>query len=232
MDSISSSYNVKYKELVYESGKFRDYFLKSTPILELARFKISSRPVSRGGSVEIEDVRAIPWVLSWTQNRHMIPGWYPAGYAIKTFLAMHRKNGLAWLKSIYKKWLFFRTVIDNIQTVLLRADFVIAETYSVLEDDTDVRQIIFEELLREYLATLGTILKITGQKRLLANDSTLRHSIEVRNPYIDPMNHIQVRLLKEKRSGKLAEGSKALEIVNDAILLSLVGISSGMRNTG
>ena len=232
MDSISSSYNVKYKELVYESGKFRDYFLKSTPILELARFKISSRPVSRGGSVEIEDVRAIPWVLSWTQNRHMIPGWYPAGYAIKTFLAMHRKNGLAWLKSMYKKWLFFRTVIDNIQTVLLRADFVIAETYSVLEDDTDVRQIIFEDLLREYLATLRTILKITGQKRLLANDSTLRHSIEVRNPYIDPMNHIQVRLLKEKRSGKLAEGSKALEIVNDAILLSLVGISSGMRNTG
>ncbi|MDG7001055.1 MAG: phosphoenolpyruvate carboxylase [Nitrososphaerota archaeon] len=233
MEDISKVNREKFTKFVYETREFRDYFVKATPIRELAMMKVSSRPVSRTGTIEIEDVRAIPWVFSWTQNRHLIPGWYPIGHALDQFVKTHRSDGLSVLKQMYREWLFFRTVLDNVQMILIKTDLMIAELYSRLEDDTRARTIVFEEFKRQYQLAVKTILAITGQSTLLEHNELLRHSIEVRNPYIDPMNHIQVRLLRDNRVMiDRPKDPSGRDVINTAILLSIVGIASGMKNTG
>ncbi|MGI0081620.1 MAG: phosphoenolpyruvate carboxylase, partial [Nitrososphaerales archaeon] len=190
-----------------------------------------SRPVSRGGTIEIEDVRAIPWVFSWTQNRHLLTGWYPLGYALESFLRKRgRKDGITLLKQMYKRWLFFRSLIDNAQMVLAKTDLMIARIYSELEEDEQKRKIVFDEFRKQYELAVKMVLEVSGQRFLLEKNKLLRYSIDVRNPYIDPMNYIQVRLLKERRAREKDEGK--LDILDTGVLLSIVGIASGMRNTG
>jgi phosphoenolpyruvate carboxylase len=247
------NFNV-FQGLVYKTEEFRDYFRDATPIRELALLKIASRPVSRSGTVEIEDVRAIPWVFSWTQNRHLLPAWYPCGLVLDSFVRK-RAGGLAELKSMYENWLFFRTVVDNLQMILVKVDLMIAELYSRLEPEERIRRKIFDdEFVSQYSLAVERILQITGQSHLLEKNALLLHSISVRNPYIDPMNHIQVRLLRERRekeekanaralgvsgSAGAKEGSEEEEKVGETndpvsmgIMLSIVGIASGMKNTG
>jgi phosphoenolpyruvate carboxylase len=230
MEEMSMENFSRYQDLVYHKKEFRDYFEKATPISELALLRIGSRPVSREGSIEIEDIRAIPWVFSWTQNRHLLPGWYPAGFVLDMF-TKNRSSGIRLLKEMYDQWFFFRTVIDNLQMILIKTDIMISELYSKLEENPSIRESIFGEIRSQYELAMTKILGVTGQRHILEKNLLLRHSIEVRNPYIDPMNYIQVRLLKEKRSG--TSRSKETE---DAILLgvklSIVGIASGMKNTG
>ena len=127
MEEMSETNRVKFQNLVYHTKGFRDYFEKATPIRELALMRLGSRPVSRGGTIDIEDIRAIPWNFSWTQNRHLLPGWYPIGYALDSALRK-RKHGIQMLRDMYDNWLFFRTVIDNEQMVLIKADLMIAES--------------------------------------------------------------------------------------------------------
>ncbi len=232
MDEISNFSYEQYRNLVYDSNGFTNYFLKATPIQELAALKVSSRPVSRSGTMEIRDFRAIPWVFSWTQNRHLLPGWYPVGYAFGEFLRERPRAQRVILRKMYKGWRFFRTLVDGVQMALVRTDFMIAEVYSRLETDEGNRRKIFEELSSKYARTVQEIGAITGQSALLSNNKLLRYSIEVRNPYVDSMNYIQVRLLKEKRSGRYKGDSPEFRQISDVLLLSIVGISSGMRNTG
>ncbi|MCL4518935.1 MAG: phosphoenolpyruvate carboxylase [Thaumarchaeota archaeon] len=233
MEEISGANREKFTDFIYETKMFRDYFLKATPIRELALLKVSSRPVSRSGTVEIEDIRAIPWVFSWTQNRHLIPGWYPVGYALSQFIASHRKKGLGILRRMYNEWLFFRTVLDNVQMILIKTDLMIAELYSKLEDDPKARSIVFGEFKNQLETSVKSILQVTRQSSLLEHNKLLKRSIEVRNPYIDPMNHIQVRLLKENRTEKeRPKDATGRDVIDTAILMSIVGIASGMKNTG
>lgn len=231
MEEMSELSRKKYHEFIFETDAFREYFEKATPIRELAMMKLGSRPVSRGGTIEIEDVRAIPWVFSWTQNRHLLTGWYPLGYALESFLKKHgRKEGISLLKQMHQGWLFFRSVIDNAQMVLAKTDLMIARIYSDLEDDEKKRKAVFDEFRKQYELAVKMVLEASGQRFLLEKNKLLRYSIEVRNPYIDPMNYIQVRLLRERRAREKKDSS--LDVIDTGVLLSIVGISSGMRNTG
>ena len=233
IEAMSEASRAKFRELIYENKSFRNYFEKATPIGELAFLRVGSRPVSRTGTIEIEDVRAIPWIFSWTQNRHLLPGWYPIGYALDFILQKFgAKKGASILREMYQNWLFFKTVIDNEQMILIKTDLMIAESYANLDDDQRGREEIFGEFRAQYELAVKRILELTRQKNLLEKNKLLRHSIEVRNPYIDPMNYVQVRLLKEKRQKLFSEDSKEGEMVSTGILLSIVGIASGMKNTG
>ena len=234
MEEMSRENYSRFSNFVYETPEFREYFRDATPIRELALLNIASRPVSRKGTIEIEDVRAIPWIFAWTQNRHLFPGWYPAGYVLDKFIH-RRKEGLEELRRMYREWFFFRTVIDNLQMILIKADFMIAELYSQLEKDERIRLKIFQEIKSEYELTIKMILQITSQSKLLEKNTLLRHSIEVRNPYIDPMNHIQVKLIKERRAESSAIDEATNEenyVVSTGLRVSIVGIASGMKNTG
>jgi phosphoenolpyruvate carboxylase len=230
MEEMSQNNFERFQKLVYETKDFRDYFEKATPIRELTLLKIGSRPVSRTGTIAIEDVRAIPWVFGWTQNRHLFPGWYPAGFVLDSFIEK-REKGLAFLREMYQRWFFFRTVIDNLQMIMIKADMMISELYSRLEDNPAIREEIFGEIRSQYELALKRILDVTRQKHLLEKNVLLRYSIEVRNPYIDPMNYIQVRLLKEKRSDEKMS-AESEETILTGVKLSIVGIASGMKNTG
>lgn len=230
MEELSRTNLQKFRTLVYDTPEFRDYFEKATPIQELALLKIGSRPVSRAGTIEIEDVRAIPWVFSWTQNRHLLPGWYPAGSVLDSFILRNR-YGLAILRGMYEKWLFFRTAIDNLQMIMIKADMMIGKLYANLEDDSSIREKVFNEISSEFELVQRRILEITKQKHLLEKNIVLRYSIEVRNPYIDPMNYVQVRLLREKRDGS-QKSKEDEEAILSGVQLSIVGIASGMKNTG
>ena len=230
MEDMSEANLARFQKLVYRTKEFREYFEKATPIRELALMKIGSRPVSRAGTIEIEDVRAIPWVFSWTQNRHLLPGWYPAGYVLDTF-AKSKASGIRLLREMYDNWFFFRTVIDNLQMILIKTDMMISELYSRLEENAQVRGLIFGEIREQYELALKRILEITGQGHLLEKNVLLRHSIEVRNPYIDPMNYMQVRLLREKRD-TTPRSPEVQEEILTGVKLSIVGIASGMKNTG
>ncbi len=187
MEEMSETNWQKFQNLVYHTKSFRDYFEKATPIRELAMMRLGSRSVSRGGTIEIEDIRAIPWVFSWTQNRHLLPGWYPIGYALDSALRRKKSEGIQLLRDMYENWLFFRTVIDNEQMVLIKADLMIAELYSELEDDPKARSDVFGEFKSQYELAVKRILQVTRQRGLLEKNSLLRHSIGVRNPYVDPM---------------------------------------------
>ena len=232
MEDISRQNYSRFHNFVYKTPEFRKYFRDATPIQELALLSFASRPVSRSGTIEIEDVRAIPWVFSWTQNRHLIPGWYPAGQVFDYFIRKRGKNGLRELKEMYEKWFFFKTIIDNLQMILIKTDLMIAELYSHLESDEVIRKKIFEEFNSAYQLTVKRILEISGQNELLQNNPLLRHSIQVRNPYIDPMNYIQVRLLREKREGDSRRTPEENEAISTGLKLSIVGIAAGMKNTG
>ncbi len=229
MEEISERNQARYRKFVYETKEFRDYFEKTTPIRELAMMKISSRPVSREGSIRIEDIRAIPWVFSWTQNRHLIPGWYPCGHALEDVITDRKK--MSELKKMYSGWFFFRTVIDNLQMILIKADLNIAEVYSKLEEDIHARDKIFNEFRSQYELAVKTLLLVTGQREILEKNRLLRHSIRVRNPYIDPMNYVQARLLREKRE-EARYSQEVRRAISTGLLLSIVGIASGMKNTG
>ncbi len=202
------------------------YFEEATPISFISRLNIGSRPARRKASLRIEDLRAIPWVFAWMQSRAVLPGWFALGAALTQWAGADDSR---WqlLSAMYREWAFFRTMIDNAQMSMRKADMVIAEVYSRLADD-ETRGVVFPALIGEFNCTEQAILRITGQRDLLDNEPWLQASIKVRNPYIDPMNYIQVALLRRLRTADQAEA----EALYDAILLSVNGIAAGLRNTG
>jgi phosphoenolpyruvate carboxylase len=226
MEKLSAYAFKAYRGLVYETEGFADYFWASTVITEIATLNIGSRPASRKKTREIEDLRAIPWVFSWAQCRLMLPGWYGFGSAVETWLKENPDTGMALLKELYRDWPFFRTLLSNMDMVLAKSSIAIASRYAELVPDVALRENIFERIRREWQCSIDTLLEITGQTRLLESNPPLERSIRNRFPYIDPLNHVQVELLKEHRAQNTDEQ------VLRGIQITINGISAGLRNSG
>jgi phosphoenolpyruvate carboxylase len=226
LDRLAPAAYRHYRSLVYETPDFLTYFRQATPIEEMAHFKIGSRPARRGSSTALEQLRAIPWVFSWMQCRHALPGWYGLGSAVEEFL-VESPGALATLQEMYRRWPFWQTLIDNAQMILAKADMSIARLYADLVDDRALADRIYGRIAAEYARAVDVVCKITGQAALLERMPILEHSIQRRNPYVDPLSFIQLVLLKRLRSG---EGPR--EELLTAVLESINGIASGLKNTG
>lgn len=220
MKTISADAFRHYRELVYGDDSFRRFFREFTPLQEIAQLKIGSRPASRTKSDRIEDLRAIPWVFSWAQTRVMLPGWYGAGHALAAF----PDRGL--LREMAQGWAFFRTTLDNMEMVLAKGNLAIARRYLTLVTDGDLADHYFSRIEAGWLRTRDVLLEITGQSRLLENNPKLDRSIRLRLPYIEPLNLLQVELLRRHRAGdqdqRVAEG----------IHLSINAVATALRNSG
>jgi phosphoenolpyruvate carboxylase len=226
MDQLSALAFKAYRGLVYETEGFVDYFWASTVITEISTLNIGSRPASRKKTRAIEDLRAIPWVFSWAQCRLMLPGWYGFGSAVEAWIAEHPDKGMPFLKELYREWPFFRTLLSNMDMVLAKSSIAIASRYAELVPDTALRDNIFGRIRREWHNSIETLLDIMGQQRLLQSNPLLERSIRNRFPYLDPLNHVQVELLKEHRA------QNPDEQVLRGIQLTINGISAGLRNSG
>ena len=226
MDDLAESARMHYRKLVYETPEFLTYFEQATCIGEIAELKIGSRPARRSKARSIDQLRAIPWVFSWMQSRHTLPGWYGLGSAVKQLLRT-RPTGLAMLRDMYSRWPFWKALIDNAQMILAKADLVIARLYADLVDDRTLGDRIYGRIAEEYKFASEAVCQITGQTDLLERSPVLKTSIERRNPYVDPLSFIQLVLLRRLRAG---EGSRD-ELVT-AVLESINGVAAGLKNTG
>jgi len=226
MESLSREAFAAYRELVYETPGFNDFFFSATPIREIAELNIGSRPSARRASNRIEDLRAIPWVFSWGLTRTLLPGWYGFGSAVKRFLEREGDGGRAQLQTMYKNWAFFRGLMSNMDMVLSKTDMGIASRYAQLVEDRELGERIFAAIEREWEITVEMLFEITGSERLLEDNPTFARSLTTRTPYIDPLNHLQVALLERHRAGDNDE------LVKRAIHLTINGIATGLRNSG
>ena len=233
--SLSLSSMAAYRALVYETPGFTDYFFQSTPLREIAELNLGSRPASRKASQKIEDLRAIPWGFSWGQCRLTLPGWYGFGSAVHAFLHQNQngkqspaesKKQLALLQKMVKDWPFFRTLLSNIDMVLAKSDLALASRYAELVTDAALRKKIFNRIETEWHLTVSALQLITGDKQRLANNAALQRSIRHRFPYLDPLHHLQVELVRRYRAGQSDER------VQRGIHISINGIAAGLRNTG
>ena len=218
-----------YRALVYDTPGFTDYFFNSTPIREIAELNIGSRPASRKPSQKIEDLRAIPWGFSWGQCRLTLPGWYGFGSAVEAFIKApgeDPKARLALLQRMYRQWPFFRTLLSNMDMVMAKSDLALASRYSELVTDARLRRKVFGAIESEWQRTGEALVRITGEKQRLAGNTALARSIRHRFPYIDPLHHLQVELVRRWRAGK------GDERVQTGIHISINGIAAGLRNTG
>lgn len=225
MEALSAHAFAAYRNLVYETPGFERYFWESTVISEIAKLNIGSRPASRKKSTAIEDLRAIPWVFSWSQCRLMLPGWYGFASAVDAWLAEH-PGGLGLLQRMFEEWPFFRTLLSNMDMVLSKTDLGITSRYAALVTDEALRDSIFTRLETEHESTIRHLLAITSSQHLLQDNPLLARSIRNRFPYLDPLNHIQVELLSRYRSGDQEEG------IRQGIHLTINGIAAGLRNSG
>lgn len=228
---LSEASMAAYRALVYDTPGFTEYFFSATPIREIAELNIGSRPASRKASQKIEDLRAIPWGFSWGQCRLTLPGWYGFGSAIEQMLAQGgtpaaRKEALALLQKMYKQWPFFRTLLSNMDMVLAKSDLALASRYSELVGDARLRKKIFTAIEAEWHRTADALSQITGEKQRLAGNAALQRSIRHRFPYIDPLHHLQVELVRRYRAGQSDQK------VQTGIHISINGIAAGLRNTG
>jgi phosphoenolpyruvate carboxylase len=229
--ALSTASMAAYRALVYETPGFTDYFFQSTPLREIAELNLGSRPASRKATQKIEDLRAIPWGFSWGQCRLTLPGWYGFGSAVHTFLQAdtnpaESKKRLALLQKMVKEWPFFRTLLSNIDMVLAKSDLALAARYAELVTDARLRKKIFGLIESEWQLTVDALQMITGDKQRLTNNAALQRSIRHRFPYIDPLHHLQVELIRRYREGQSDER------VQRGIHISINGIAAGLRNTG
>ena len=236
-EQLSRASMAAYRALVYETPGFTEYFFGSTPIREIAELNIGSRPASRKASQRIEDLRAIPWGFSWGQCRLTLPGWFGFGSAVASVVAQgenkngkkgssEKSSGLLMLQKMYRDWPFFRTLLSNMDMVLAKSDLALASRYAELVSDARLRKKIFALIEAEWHRTAEALTLITGEKQRLANNAALQRSIKHRFPYIDPLHHLQVELVRRYREG---QGD---ERVQTGIHISINGIAAGLRNTG
>ena len=222
-----------YRKLVYETPGFTDYFFDTTPIREIAELNIGSRPASRKATRAIEDLRAIPWGFSWGQCRVALPGWCGFGSAVEAYLGSEpaqRAERLALLQRMHRQWPFLSTLLSNLDMVLAKSDLGIAARYVELVEDKKAGKRIFAAIRDEWNATSQALSLITGDAERLASNPSLARSIEHRFPYLDPLNHLQVELMRRYRQRR--EGDPATERVKRGIHLSINGVAAGLRNTG
>jgi len=231
MGELSDAAYAAYRNLVYETPGFEDYFWASTVITEIAALNLGSRPASRAKGRTIEDLRAIPWVFSWAQCRVMLPGWYGFGSAVDAVLAKRGDRGMWLLQSMFEEWPVFSTLLLNMDMVLAKADMGIAERYAGLVEDADLRNRIFPRIKAEYTKSRAHLLTITGQRALLDRNPVLRRSITSRFPYLDPLNHVQVEMLRRYRAQDEAE-AETNGRVRRGVHISINGIAAALRNSG
>ena len=231
--AISDASFKAYRKLVYETPGFTDYFFSATPIREIAELNIGSRPASRKATRAIEDLRAIPWSFSWGQCRVALPGWCGFGTAIAQYLGKEprqRAERLALLRKMHKTWPFFGTLLSNLDMVIAKSDLAIAARYVELVEDKKLGKRIFATIKAEWQATSDALAAITGETDRLASNPSLARSIEHRFPYLDPLNHLQVELMRRYRHR--TEGDPEIARVRTGIHISINGIAAGLRNTG
>ena len=228
MDTMAAESRRRYRALVYEDPGFQAYFEQATPIEEIAQLNTGSRPVSRGGTLAVEDLRAIPWVFAWMQNRHLLPAWYGVGSGFTDY--SRRSGGLECLRDMYRNWLFFRSLVDNLQMVLVKADMRIARQYATLVADESERDRLFSVIEAEFQRTHDAILEITEQRSVLERQPQLLASLRLRDPYLDPMSYFQVRLLRELRRLPVGDANRGAHL--QAVLRTINGIAAGLQNTG
>ncbi len=226
LSDLSKQY---YRKFVYESDGFLDYWQQATPINELARMQISSRPAKRQAKGGFSAMRAIPWMFSWMQSRAIVPSWFGLGTAFKTYIE-EESNGARTLREMYRSWSFFNALIDNAQLDVAKADMGIAELYASLVEPAELRQRFFSWIKEEHRLSSEMIVSVTEQDDLLTNMSAIKTSIERRNPYVDPLNFMQVALLRELR--QLDERDERWGPTLDATLATINGIAAGMKTTG
>ena len=225
LDDLAVRAQRAYAELVHETPGFVEYFKASTPVSEIGALNIGSRPASRKATTSIADLRAIPWVLAWSQSRVMLPGWYGTGTAFEQWVG-EGDGRLEVLQDLYRKWPFFATVLSNMAQVLAKSDMGLAARYSELVDDDSLRRRVFDKIVGEHDRTIRMHRLITGQDDLLADNPALARSVFNRFPYLEPLNHLQVELLRRYRSGDDDE------LVQRGILLTMSGLATALRNSG
>jgi len=230
-DDLSVASMAAYRSLVYETPGFADYFFSATPIREIAELNIGSRPASRNPNQSIDDLRAVPWSFSWGQCRLTLNGWYGFGSAIDKFLdsagnPAAKKERVALLRRMYAQWPFFKTLLSNMDMVLAKSDLALASRYSELVADRKLRTRIFSMIEAEWHRTSDALTLVTDAKERLEGNSELQRSIRHRFPYIDPLHHLQVELMRRYRAGEQNER------LQRGIHISINGVAAGLRNTG
>jgi phosphoenolpyruvate carboxylase len=225
-----------YRALVYETDGFVDTFYAMTPIEEISALNLGSRPAKRADTRAIENLRAIPWTFSWNQTRILLPSWFGAGSGFAAFCDNHpggRDKAVRRLRTMYRRWPYFRTVIDNLEQVLAKTDLHIGARYAEIAKGMSGTSEIFVRIEKEFQRTLRAVLDVSGERVLLARDPALRAAIDLRTPYLDILSRLQVELLERKRAGRgLDGGDLDSERVERAIQLTINGIAAGLRNTG
>ena len=225
MDAMSGTGFKMYRELVYETPGFIDFWQAATPLDEIKRLHIGSRPAARGKSSAVNKIRAIPWVFSWMQSRFNLPGWFGFGSSL---LAIEDPS---LLREMYQGWLLFKTMIDNTEMSLIKADMDIASLYVDLVPDKDMGRHFFGLILDEYSRTHDAVLSISGHAQLLEAEPVTQNAVLVRNPYVDPLNYVQVEMLRRLRALPDPESDEA-QSLREVITITINGIAAGLRNTG
>jgi phosphoenolpyruvate carboxylase len=231
MDEMAATAFQAYREFIYETPDVLEYWQEATPINELSGMRIGSRPARRKGGDVFASLRAIPWGFSWMQSRHNLPAWFGVGQALEAFAnAGHRDERLALLREMYSDWPFFRTMIDNVQLALGKSDMGIARLYADLVKDEALRKRVYSAIRTAFEQTVHWVTRVAGQKSILENEPVLQRSIRLRNPYVDPLNFIQVRLLRQLRDNGLDDA--ALDDAQHTLYITINGIAAGLKNTG
>jgi len=225
MDAMSATAFQVYRGLVYETPAFIDFWQAATPLDEIKRLHIGSRPAARTRSSEVSRIRAIPWVFSWMQSRFNLPGWFGLGAALASI------KDSALLRDMYQGWAFFKTMLDNTEMSLIKADMDIATLYVDLVPDKAMATKIFTLIRTEYERTRDLVLSISGHKNLLDAEPITQHAVQLRNPYVDPLNYVQVEMLRRLRALPDSESVEA-QSLREVVGLTINGIAAGLRNTG
>jgi phosphoenolpyruvate carboxylase len=225
LDEMSNASLRAYRKLVYETPGFIEFWESATPLDEIKRLQIGSRPAARAKTGAVNQIRAIPWVFSWMQSRFNLPGWYSLGTGIASM------NNLSLLQDMYDGWSFFQTLLNNSEMSLLKADMEIAALYVSLVPDKKLADEIFPSIRAEYDRTCETVLAISRHNSLLELEPVTQQAVQLRNPYVDPLNYIQVETLRRLRSLRDQEGEEARSL-REVMALTINGIAAGLRNTG
>jgi phosphoenolpyruvate carboxylase len=235
LDDLAARAQRAYRALVHETPGFVEWFRAATPVSELGELNIGSRPPSRKAGNSIADLRAIPWVFSWSQARIMLPGWYGTGTALEEWIgeggAGDSGSRLARLQELHRRWPFLRTVLSNMGMVLAKTDLGLAARYAELVPDEDLRHRVFDQITAEHARTVAMLLAVTGDDRLLADNPSLARSIRNRFPYLEPLHHLQVEMLRRRRDNR-GDGGDDDELTRRNIQLTINGIATALRNSG
>jgi phosphoenolpyruvate carboxylase len=230
IEEMSAASLAAYRACVHEDPEFLTFWRQATPIDDIGELNFGSRPTyRRKGSMSVSDLRAIPWVFSWMQSRFNFPGWYGLGQGLDVILR-RGPAGLKLLREMYHRWPFFQTAIANAQLTMCKADMSIARVYASLVEDEGIRDRVLGRILDEFKLAEKAVLAITGQNELLENEPVLARSIKLRNPYVDPLNYLQVEMIKRRRGSRLKKADR--ESIRAVLELTVNGIAGGLKNTG